>query len=265
VKIAIIADIHEDAGSLRKALEIIEKEKCDEIVCLGDILGFSFYRANYAESRDASACIALLKKNCSLVLPGNHDLFHLKKLPQSGYGFNYPENWYELNPAQMLEYSKGKVWNYTDDLPVSLSNTEFEYLNSLPEFVVKKMEDKNILFSHFVYPNFVGYESSLNGNGNILAMHFNFLKKNSLHISFCGHTHIEGLGLSYDPEVHVMSRIFKGFRYYPYGKRKLKPKRCSISVPALADNRQSNGFLIYDTSNHFVEVISLNINRRILI
>ncbi len=41
MKLAIITDIHEDRVNLVKALRMIEKEACDEIACLGDIVGFS--------------------------------------------------------------------------------------------------------------------------------------------------------------------------------------------------------------------------------
>jgi predicted phosphodiesterase len=262
VKIALIADIHEDAESLKQALTLIEKEKCDEVICLGDILGYSFARANYQQTRNASECISLIRSNCTKVLLGNHDLFHLGKLPAYGYGFDYPENWYALGPEEKLRLSNGRVWNYTDDYPLQLSEREKAYLWDLPEFLIHENAGIKILLSHFLYPNFTGYEWNPDGKKKMFDMHFGFLRQNSCQLSICGHTHIEGLGIFYDPQRDIYSKIFKGYRFYHYGKRKIKSRYCSITIPALADNKQANGFAIYNSEDHTINTVSLNINRR---
>jgi len=64
MRIAIISDIHSNLEALNRALKEIEREKVDEIVCLGDIVG---YGANPNE------CVDLIKKTTSSVLLGNHD------------------------------------------------------------------------------------------------------------------------------------------------------------------------------------------------
>jgi predicted phosphodiesterase len=64
MKIALISDIHANAEALEAVLADIKTQKVDEILCLGDIVG---YGANPNE------CIELVKKSCSLVLLGNHD------------------------------------------------------------------------------------------------------------------------------------------------------------------------------------------------
>ena len=62
--IAIISDIHSNLEALTKALEIIDQRSVDEIICLGDIVG---YGANPNE------CIELIRQRCSTVIKGNHD------------------------------------------------------------------------------------------------------------------------------------------------------------------------------------------------
>jgi len=265
VKIAIISDIHEDIVSLKKAFKMIEIEKVDQIVCLGDILGYPFKRAKYEETRNASECIALIKKYCSVVLLGNHDLFHLKKHPKQSSGFKFPANWYDLSAEEKLIVSNNKVWNYSDDYSVNLNENEKEYLNSLPEFKIKEIGNQKIIFSHFAYPNFTGYVSSYHGEGKKLKDHFNYLKLNDYSTSICGHMHIEGLGICYEPDNNILAKLFNGFMYYSYGERKLKPKHCSITIPALADNGQVSGFAIYDTTNHSIKALSLNTNRRFIL
>jgi predicted phosphodiesterase len=64
MKLAVISDIHANSEALEAVLADIATQDVDEILCLGDIVG---YGANPNE------CIDLVKKSCSLVLLGNHD------------------------------------------------------------------------------------------------------------------------------------------------------------------------------------------------
>jgi putative phosphoesterase len=63
-RFAIISDIHGNLEALSRALEVIDKERVDEIVCLGDTVG---YGANPIE------CLTLVRSRCSIILLGNHD------------------------------------------------------------------------------------------------------------------------------------------------------------------------------------------------
>ncbi len=265
MRIAVITDVHEDVVSLKKALRMIETEKCDYIVCLGDILGYPYMRAKYETSRSATECISLIKRNCRIVLLGNHDVFHLKKIPVSNAGFQFPENWHELSHEEIKAIGKGRIWNYSDDYRTVLTDSETDYMNSLSEYYVKEIDNNRILFSHFVYPNFTGYISTINGGKYDLTSHFSWMQQNLCGISICGHMHIEGLGIGYEPGEGLLSRLFHGFNYYSYGERKLKNKSCSVTVPALADNSQVNGFAIYDSKYNTISAVSLNSNRRFIL
>ena len=64
MRIAIISDIHSNLEALTSALEIIDAEHVDTIVCLGDVVG---YGANPNE------CIHMVRSRCSAILLGNHD------------------------------------------------------------------------------------------------------------------------------------------------------------------------------------------------
>ena len=64
MRIAIISDIHANTEALEAALSDISRQKIDETVCLGDIVG---YGANPNE------CIEIIKKSCPLCILGNHD------------------------------------------------------------------------------------------------------------------------------------------------------------------------------------------------
>ena len=64
MKVAIISDIHANSEALEAVLADIKRQKADEIICLGDIVG---YGANPNE------CIEVVKSACSLIILGNHD------------------------------------------------------------------------------------------------------------------------------------------------------------------------------------------------
>jgi diadenosine tetraphosphatase ApaH/serine/threonine PP2A family protein phosphatase len=64
VRIALISDIHSNLEALTRALEVIDAQGVDDIVCLGDTVG---YGANPNE------CLELVRSRCSTILLGNHD------------------------------------------------------------------------------------------------------------------------------------------------------------------------------------------------
>jgi predicted phosphodiesterase len=77
MKYAIISDIHSNLEALTKALSIIDEKNVDEIVCLGDVVG---YGANPNE------CIEVVRSRCSSVVLGNHDAAALN--PSLAHDFN---------------------------------------------------------------------------------------------------------------------------------------------------------------------------------
>ncbi len=64
MRLAIISDIHGNLEALEKALEIIATKNIDEIICLGDIVGYG---------ASPNECVELLLKHTSYILLGNHD------------------------------------------------------------------------------------------------------------------------------------------------------------------------------------------------
>lgn len=64
MKIAIISDIHSNLEAFKEALAGVEKERVDEIVCLGDIVGYG---------SNPNECVDLVREITPHVLLGNHD------------------------------------------------------------------------------------------------------------------------------------------------------------------------------------------------
>ena len=64
MRYAFISDIHANLEALDAVLDDIEEQQIDEVICLGDIVG---YGANPNE------CVDVVTKKCPVVLLGNHD------------------------------------------------------------------------------------------------------------------------------------------------------------------------------------------------
>lgn len=64
MRLAIISDIHGNFEALTTAFELIKKHAADEIVCLGDVVGYG---------ADPNECLSLVREHCTLILLGNHD------------------------------------------------------------------------------------------------------------------------------------------------------------------------------------------------
>jgi diadenosine tetraphosphatase ApaH/serine/threonine PP2A family protein phosphatase len=109
---AIISDIHGNLEALEAVLREIRHQGIDEILCLGDIVGYG---------PDPVACTDLVKKNCSQVLMGNHDWAVLN----SPVGFNTlatamvykTKEWMRITD-ESSEEDKAR-WNFLSQLPLS--------------------------------------------------------------------------------------------------------------------------------------------------
>jgi len=64
MRIALISDIHGNLEALEAVLGEIETLKVNEIICLGDVVGYGC---------DPVACLDLIMDKCSKVLMGNHE------------------------------------------------------------------------------------------------------------------------------------------------------------------------------------------------
>jgi predicted phosphodiesterase len=71
MKYAIISDIHGNIEALNAVLKDIKKQGVDEIVCLGDLVGYG---------ADPNECVEATKKAAGRVVAGNHDWAAVGKL-----------------------------------------------------------------------------------------------------------------------------------------------------------------------------------------
>ena len=248
MKLAVISDVHEDIVSLRQALGKIEKKNCDEIICLGDISGFSIPHYHYYDTRNAHECLNILRENCKIIILGNHDINAAKKIPESTSAFVFPSNWYDLDYYEQKELSHGKLWLYVEnELDPMYSNEDLKYLVTLPEKYIMDIKGMKLLFSHYVYPNITGLLKEFYNTPLEFQMHLDYMQTNGCIYSFAGHSHTKGLFIASHDKI-----IQKAFNR----KYLLKEQVC-IKVPSIASHRIGNGFCILDTDNFTVEAIRI--------
>ena len=158
--LAIISDIHADLPSLEKALDMIGKMDCDRVVCLGDIVGYSYHYSDSLDGRDPDACCKLVKQNCQICICGNHDLHAIKKIPVEYRKLGIPGNWYQLTLNEKASLSKNRYWLYDDELEHEINSESKEFLASLPESYVISSGRYGILCTHFLAPDIAGVTQS---------------------------------------------------------------------------------------------------------
>lgn len=248
MKIAIITDIHEDIINLTKALRKIDKYSCDEIVCLGDISGYSIPYYTYLQSRNAHECLALIKSNCKTVVLGNHDMHAGSIIPANSAFFDFPKNWYQLDYHQKHKLANDSIWLHEEnDLNPLYSEEDLTYLKSLPEFAILNSSDLNILLSHYIYPNISGIKKEFHTYPEEFKDHFKFMEAKECKLSFTGHSHVKGF-YTVDKD---------RFKHYRYKSLELKKEPICFGLPPITNQQKRSGFCILDLNNRIVHVKQL--------
>ncbi len=143
MRYAIISDIHANLEALQAVLDDIDKNKIDEVLCLGDIVG---YGANPNE------CVELVSERCRVCIKGNHDAAALDIL--STLQFN-------INAKIAIEWTvkelKTKNLNFLSALPVHETINDITLVHSTPYepgmwYYISSLEEAAFNFKHFSTP-----------------------------------------------------------------------------------------------------------------
>jgi predicted phosphodiesterase len=65
MRVAIISDVHGNRQAFEAVLDAIEASDCEEMWCLGDLVGYG---------AEPDACVELARRHAAICLAGNHDL-----------------------------------------------------------------------------------------------------------------------------------------------------------------------------------------------
>ena len=72
MRVAIVSDVHGNLHAFEAVLDAIAGSDCEELWCLGDLVGYG---------ADPDACVALARQHAAICLAGNHDLGVRGSLP----------------------------------------------------------------------------------------------------------------------------------------------------------------------------------------
>jgi len=198
-------------------------------ICLGDISGYSDLYYKYPGERDAHACLELVRAQCRIIIPGNHDLHAAGKIPRRPAGAAY-------------EY-----WPHEEDLEPNFSEEDLAFLGALPPYAVVPDRDYNILLSHYIDPNLSGSIQGFYSVGKEFVSHFGLMEQLDCKLGFTGHTHVRGF-YTVSPE---------RYRQYRYRRLQLKDFPVVVGIPPVTRNHMRSGFCIFDTSTKLLQVIKL--------
>ncbi len=161
MRLAIISDIHGNLEALTAVLARIERERVDEIVCLGDTVGYG---------PDPGPCIDLVRSTCRVAVLGNHD------------------EWAITSPR--YDAVPEAVWQSILWTAPRMNDGQLAYLASLP--LVAHGDRLMFVHSSPVRPH--GWSYILDEVS--AARNFSAVKEG---ICFVGHSHFPGIYPSGDP------------------------------------------------------------------
>lgn len=174
MRFAILSDIHGNLEALQAVIQHIEHESVDEIICLGDIVGYG---------PNPNECIELIREKATIILAGNHDYAPIGKIDTS-YFNNYAKIAIEWTGDVLKPESK----NFLSKLPLFEQHAGIFLVHATPH---QPGEWKYIFSLDDAIEQFLSFEGQ---------------------ICFIGHSHspvifIEGKNynyhLSYENKLHV--------------------------------------------------------------
>lgn len=164
---AIISDIHGNLEALEAVLAHIQTRGIEEVICLGDVVGYG---------PDPDKCLDIVMERASFCLKGNHDwaVFH------DAAGFNPMAQQAidcvrkMLKPSYLNIFEKRARWNFLRDLIESKTRGRVLFVHASP---------RDPLFEYIL---------------EIDVFQKNYKKLNDIfelipHICFVGHTHYPGI------------------------------------------------------------------------
>jgi predicted phosphodiesterase len=116
--VAIVSDIHGNRQAFESVLEAIEASECQEMWCLGDLVG---YGAN------PDLCVELAREHAAICLAGNHDLGVTGALPLEMFSRGA-----ELAARWTQETIRPDTRSYLEGLQPSLTDEEAGLYHASP-------------------------------------------------------------------------------------------------------------------------------------
>ena len=209
---AIVSDIHSNIEALEAVLDDIHENECEEIICLGDLLG-------YGPSPRQVLKIAMDLFEFTLL--GNHE----EGILYQPVGFNWKAEasaWWtkdQLKSPHYPAHENRKYWNYLEQMPRFATHGDVLYVHASPIDPTRE----------YVMP-----EACY--NPEFMTAIFKKIKR----VAFGGHTHLPGIFFENRP--FLQQNRIEG--PYPVGKGKFFVNVGSVGQPRDGDTRSC--YVIFD-------------------
>jgi predicted phosphodiesterase len=212
---AIISDLHSNIAAIDAVLEDIASQDVDEILCLGDVVGYG---------PDPEAAIDRVQKHCRFVLSGNHDYAILTRAerfnPLAEEAVDYTRR--VLKPVALSFGKKRARWSFLEECPTRIEEDDILYVHGSPR------DDRNeyILESDIVF-----------GQTDKILQIFSMTPR----VLFVGHTHVPGI---IDKELRFRHPEDEGAEFSLDPEEQYLVNVGSVGQPRDGDNRSC--YAIFD-------------------
>jgi putative phosphoesterase len=175
MKYAVISDIHGNIFALKRALDLIDQENVDKIICLGDIIGIG---------TRSDECVKLLfsYEEKLICVKGNHE---------DRFLYGVPEYIHEGKYKMTEEDISQEHW-----IRDHISDESKKYLEKLKSELVIELDGVKCAITHYPLDDNMNYEHFIDAPQ--MEDLFEFFKKYNATINFYGHTHNERIKVAKD-------------------------------------------------------------------
>lgn len=170
--IAIISDIHSNTEALSAVLEDIRRHQVEQIICLGDLVGYG---------PNPGPCLDMIIQHCQMVILGNHD-----------YAVLYEPTHFNLGAESAVYWTRSTLREDPDEEKVK---RRYDFLGKRPIRKILSGKDfgvREILLLHgsprrpineYIFPDDI-YTAPEKVSGAFEKI---------AHVCFVGHTHVPGV------------------------------------------------------------------------
>lgn len=209
---ALISDIHGNLEALHAVLSDIATQSVDEIVCLGDIVGYG---------PNPNECLDLVMRRAARTILGNHDQAAL--IDPDGFNpvalraIYWTRDQLDTGPKQAVN----RRWDFLSELPRMHQQEKFLFVHGSPRDATNE----------YVFPETIYDKNKMDSMFQRVPQY-----------CFQGHTHMPGI---FTPDLEFI-RPAQCDYVFPLGKEKLMINVGSVGQPRDEDNRACYVVLDYD-------------------
>jgi diadenosine tetraphosphatase ApaH/serine/threonine PP2A family protein phosphatase len=131
MKLAIISDLHSNREALEAVLADIRRRDIDDVVCLGDVVGYG---------PDPEVCVDLVRTRSRWCLMGNHDEALFRDATDFNPHARSAIEWTKrrMLPSWLSSAEKKARWRFLKELPLQRTEGRFLFVHGSPRDPVRE-------------------------------------------------------------------------------------------------------------------------------